>query len=162
MKSLPAGVDLSKLEIRETRGVDLSVIGEEYTANISQLRDAAEGKPAPPAKKKRPRYGRARKVELDGHTFDSQGEAKRYQRLRIEQAAGLITDLMVHPEYEMAVNGELVYVYTADFLYIRGGRVVCEDYKSEGTRRKDTWRLIKKLFHAIYGYRITEVGKGDV
>jgi hypothetical protein len=92
MKHLPAGVDLSKLDIRHTHGVSADFLAAAdieattpITAGISQLRDATQKALADgflemiskPAKKKRPRYGRARKVELDGYIvrFGRGGEA---------------------------------------------------------------------------------------
>ena len=151
MKSLPAGVDLDKLEIASTKGVNLreavsAPLIVPVSANLSGERLG-----------KRPRYGRAKRIEHDGHTFDSEREFKRYQRLKIEQLAGEITGLMVHPHFVLMVNGVPVYAYTPDFLYHRKGIEVVEDVKSKGTRKKDSWPIIQRLWLAVKGYALTEV-----
>ena len=48
----------------------------------------------------RSKYGN-QKVALDGHTFDSRAEARRYQELHLLLAAGEITDLVVHPRFAL-------------------------------------------------------------
>jgi hypothetical protein len=41
----------------------------------------------------------AKKTKLDGFTFDSQAEARRYQDLKLMHEAGEIHKLRVHPRY---------------------------------------------------------------
>lgn len=98
----------------------------------------------------------ARKVTLDGHRFDSQREARRYEELKALEAGGKISQLELQPRFELQAGfryrGEAVrkIEYVADFKYLdyeRGGLVV-EDVKG---MRTDVYRLKKKLFLAKYG-----------
>lgn len=49
------------------------------------------------------KYG-ARKVKLDGYTFDSIREAEVYQELKLAVAAGNIRDLKVHTPFEFQLG----------------------------------------------------------
>lgn len=113
--------------------------------------------------KGRSKYG-AKKTVVDGITFDSMAEAKRYGELKALERGGLIAGLQVHPKFEAVVNGIVVCKYTADFSYREGfvswlkpGPVTVEDVKSEGTRRARDWSLKKRLVEAACGITITEV-----
>lgn len=94
---------------------------------------------------------------VDGHRFDSRAEAARYGVLLMQQRAGLIANLEVHPRFRLEVNGELVGHYRADFRYDRDGVQVVEDVKSVKTRRLAGWSRTKRLFRICYGFDITEV-----
>lgn len=74
---------------------------------------------------------RGKRVQLDGHTFDSHPEAARYRTLMLMQAAGEISDLEVHPRFELQPKRDTIKAinYTADFSYMRDGRRVVEDVK---------------------------------
>ena len=97
----------------------------------------------------------ARKVQgIDGQTFDSQAEARRYAQLTTLQEAGFITRLRVHPLYRLKVNGVLVCKYEGDFAYFEGGREVVEDVKGVRTR---VYVMKRKLMKAIHGIEIREV-----
>lgn len=107
-------------------------------------------------KLKTPKY-RNRKVKLDGYTFDSIKERRRYLQLVMMQKAGEISELEVHPKFRLDVEGKKVCTYTADFRYKnRDGETVVEDVKSAPTRTQ-AYRLKKKLMEAVYGIKITEV-----
>lgn len=95
-------------------------------------------------------------MTLDGHRFDSQREAKRYEELKQREAAGKIAQLELQPRFELQpafrYRGEAVrkIEYVADFRYLdyeRGGLVV-EDVKGMKT---EVYRLKRKLFLAKYG-----------
>jgi hypothetical protein len=101
------------------------------------------------------KYGN-RKVEAFGYTFASKKEYAEYMRLRLFEKSGVIAGLRPHPVYPLVVNDVLVYTYTADFEYFEDGVRVVVDVKSVATRKKDTWRVVKKLFRALYGFDITE------
>lgn len=107
------------------------------------------------------KYGN-RIVHLDGYTFQSKKEANEYAALKVEQAAGRIRELRVHPTFDLrGLDGSIVYEYTADFAFMvfipSGGFVqTVIDCKSVATRKKDTWRVVRKLFRATYGFDITE------
>ncbi len=103
------------------------------------------------------------RTTLDGYTFDSKAEAKRYGELRLLEKAGLIRDLTVHPRYPLEVNEVRICVYVGDFSYIEHvkgqyytrDRSVIEDVKGVKT---PAYRIKKKLFEAIHpGWTITEV-----
>jgi hypothetical protein len=108
--------------------------------------------------KKKSKYGN-KKTEVDGITFDSEKEAKRYGELKIMQKAGLIGLLQMQVEYRLEVNGEKVASYIADFVYLdsQTGQTVVEDVKSEMTRKLPVYRLKKKLMKQIHNIEIAEV-----
>ena len=96
------------------------------------------------------------RTQVDGITFDSLDEAARYGELKIEEKAGLITELQVHKPYRLVVNGIHICNYESDFTYRRDGKLVVEDVKSPGTITY-AYRIKKKLVLAIHGIQIQEV-----
>ena len=91
---------------------------------------------------------RAKKVKLDGITFDSKLEAARYTHLKELEAQGLISNIEVHPPYPCEVNGKKICLYKADFRYVNSeGNTVVEDTKGIET---PMFRLKKKLVEALY------------
>lgn len=107
----------------------------------------------------RSKYG-AVKTDVDGITFDSKREAERYLALKGEQAAGLISGLLIQPQRPLHVTtpqGVKVAIgrYIADFRYIRDGQEVIEDAK--GFRGKELYIWKRKHVEAEYGIRIVEV-----
>lgn len=96
------------------------------------------------------------RTKVDGITFDSLDEAARYGELKIEEMAGLITELQVHKPYRLVVNGIHICDYESDFTYRRDGTLVVEDVKSPGTITY-AYRIKKKLMLAIHGIPIQEV-----
>ena len=100
------------------------------------------------------------KVKLDGHTFDSKAEAKRYGELKLLERAGKITDLEVHPKYDLVLNGVLIATYKPDFRYYDAVHrdPLVEDVKSAPTARKRDFVLIRKLMKAIHGIDVEIVG----
>ncbi|WP_436897737.1 DUF1064 domain-containing protein [Acinetobacter gyllenbergii] len=108
----------------------------------------------------------AQKVELDGMTFDSKKEYKRYIELKAMQQCGEITRLEHHTKFELApktkIEGEKrakpAIRYFADFTYyiITGERIV-EDVKSAATRKLASYRTKKHLMNTVHGISITEI-----
>lgn len=96
---------------------------------------------------------RAKKTIVDGVTFASKRESKRYGQLKIMERAGLISDLRLQVKYPILVNGILICHYVADFTYTEKGKVVDEDSKGFKT---PIYRLKKKLMMACYGIEILE------
>lgn len=97
--------------------------------------------------------------QLDGYTFDSIAERKRYELLRAWERGGEVRTLRVHPEWPLVVNGEHVASYEADFTYelhMADGswQRVVEDVKGVLT---EAYRLKKRLMRAIHGIDIEEV-----
>lgn len=114
-------------------------------AIIAQIEQRAGGKPS--------KYHNE-KATVDGITFASQREARRYAALQLEQRAGVITDLRLQVAYPLIVNQVQVCRYVADFVYQRGNQLVVEDAK--GYDKHPLYRLKKKLMWAIYAIEIVE------
>lgn len=103
----------------------------------------------------RPKYGNRKKL-VDGIEFDSSREAARYIELALMQKAGIITDLRVHPSYDIVVCGVLVCRMEPDFDYRCDESTIVEDVKSEPTKTA-VYRLKKKLLRATHGLHIREI-----
>lgn len=104
---------------------------------------------------------RSRKVVVDGITFDSKKEAKRFCELSLLERAGKITDLRRQVRFELIpsqrINGKVVeraVHYVADFAYRENGLTVVEDTK--GFKTKD-YIIKRKLMLHFFGIRIREV-----
>ena len=113
-------------------------------------------------------YGRRKfgnkKVEIDGHVFDSKKESRRYAELRLLEKAGEISGLQTQVPFvlipaqkdEKGRVIERAASYVADFVYnSKDGRLIVEDTKSPATRT-DVYRLKKKLMLKVHGIRIYE------
>ena len=101
---------------------------------------------------------RAKKVTVDGHTFDSKREAKRYGELKLLERSGDIKGLELQRKFPLVVNEQKICSYICDFYYLeQGGGWVVEDVKSPITRKNPTYRIKNKLMKAIYGIEIREV-----
>ena len=92
---------------------------------------------------------KAIKTEVDGITFDSKREAKRYCELKLLQKHLAITDLECQPKFDLIVNGKKVATYISDFRYydIQKSEWVIEDVKSKITKTP-VYRLKKKILEA--------------
>ena len=105
---------------------------------------------------RRSKYG-AVKTVVDGITFDSKAEARRYGELKLLQAAGVIKDLEMQPRYDITINDKFCAFYKADFRYLQDGAFVVEDVKGMKT---PMYRLKKKLVEALYPHvEIMEITK---
>jgi hypothetical protein len=101
----------------------------------------------------------AKRTVVDGITFASKKEAKRYGELKLLERGGRILGLELQPAFDLrAKGGGKVGVYRADFAYhekvVGGTRWVVEDVKGFKT---PVYRLKKKHLEAQYGIQITEV-----
>lgn len=102
------------------------------------------------------KYGAVR-TEVDGVTFASKKEARRYSELKLLERAGTVRDLKLQPRFPLEVAGVKVADYVGDFSYIEDDEVpefVVEDVKGMKT---DVYRLKAKMFAAQYGFPIREV-----
>ena len=106
------------------------------------------------AKRVAGKYG-AVKTQVDGITFSSKAEARRYGELQLLVRAGLIADLKLQPKFDLTVNGVKVCAYVADFQSTRKGVLIIEDVKSPATKTR-VYAIKKKLMQAIHGLHITE------
>lgn len=105
-----------------------------------------------------------KKVELDGHKFDSQKEMRRYAELKILEKAEEISDLRLQVAYVLQPgfydkdgHRQQSIKYVADFVYKnKDGEEVIEDVKSPVTRKNAVYRLKKKMM-AYRGWYIKEV-----
>lgn len=103
----------------------------------------------------------ATKTTIDGITFDSKREAKRYGELKLLERAGVIKDLQRQVRYELIPAfdaGGKHYrptSYVADFVYTdtKTGEEVVEDCKGY---RTDIYRLKAKMFAHKFGVSILE------
>lgn len=102
----------------------------------------------------------AKKVDYDGHRFDSTKEKNRYIELKDLEAKGIIEGLKIQPEYELQEKfkdkqGKAIrnITYKADFSYYdtRTKENIVEDVKSPYTAKDKVYRLKMKLF--IYKYK---------
>lgn len=99
----------------------------------------------------------AKRIVVDGTTFDSMAEAYRYSELKWLRDDGQIAGLKVHVTYPIEINGEVVCRYIADFVYIdEMGELVIEDVKSP-VSRTDVYRLKKKLMRVVNGLEVREI-----
>lgn len=93
-------------------------------------------------------------TEIDGYKFDSQAEANYYLVLRSRLQAGEITDLAVHPPYEIVEawrdpqgKRQRAIHYEADFAYTESGVRVVVDVKGV---RTPVFKLKARLFQMRY------------
>ena len=107
---------------------------------------------------------RNKKVEYDGHKFDSLRECDRYKELKMLADQGKITELALQPKFWLKCGGKDVKIrskrypngrrasYRADFEFIddRGEKHV-EDVKGMDT---NVSRLRRAMVEAEYGVRV--------
>ena len=123
----------------------------------------------------------AKKVTVNGFTYDSRKEARRHAVLLEMEKNGEITDLqmqvkfvLIPAQYETyerygkkgqrlkdgkrCIERECAYV--ADFVYMKDGELVVEDtkgYRNPSTATYAYFVLKRKLMLWIHGIRITEI-----
>lgn len=122
---------------------------------------------------------KAVKVKTEDGTFDSKGEHQRWLFLKEEERRDGIQNLerqVVFPLYasmgcirqdgiRLPMEGatQLIGDFTADFMYIRDGVLVVEDYKSEPTLKDKHFQRTKRLFEVCYNHPLTiTTAKGTV
>lgn len=107
-----------------------------------------------PPKAGKSKYG-AKKVVIDGITFDSTKEGGRYLELKMLREAGLVTELELQVPYELNLGGTHSLKYIADFRYRDGitGQLVVEDCKGYKTKE---YLKKRKLMREVYGIIIKE------
>lgn len=103
----------------------------------------------------------ARKTVVDGITFDSRREAKRYGELKLLERAGEILDLQRQVRYELIpafdCDGKHYRPtsYVADFVYTdcKTRKRIVEDVKGV---RTPVYRMKAKMFAYKFGVSILE------
>jgi len=99
-----------------------------------------------------------KKVNLDGYTFDSKIEARRYGELKLLSGAGKIVSLEVHPEYLITHRRKDICRVILDFKYWESyGTQKVEDVKGVDTAIS---RLKRKLVEAQYGIKVDLIRYG--
>lgn len=114
-----------------------------------------------PRKRGGSKYNNIRTV-LDGITFDSKAEAKRWAELRLLEKAKRISKLRRQVPYELVPptsrpsgGKERGVTYIADFVYLGDdGREVVEDVKGASP---DVWVIKRKLMLWRHGVEVVEV-----
>ena len=135
------------------------------TMSLAELNQALKKKP-------KNKY-MAKKVELDGHKFDSVKESKRYTHLKMLEEAGEISSLRMQVIYPFVHNKHQITRYIADFVYRNAdGDEIVEDvkgFRSRKYRGKDgkmkyqsspaytMFRMKKKMMQAWYGIDVQEI-----
>jgi hypothetical protein len=103
------------------------------------------------------KYGNIPTV-VDGQTFASKKEARRYGDLKLLEKAGEIRKLEVQPRFPLKVNGKLVCTYVGDFSYVTDAdQYVVEDVKGPVTRTNPVYRIKVKLLEACLNVQVREV-----
>lgn len=105
------------------------------------------------------------KVQIDGITFDSKAEARRYAELKLLQDAGHISGLTLQKKYLLLSSKrnadgylERETSYVADFVYVDHlGDTIVEDTKSPITRTPE-YVIKRKLMLHVHGITIREIG----
>lgn len=114
-----------------------------------------------------------KKITVNGDTFDSKKEYKRFCELSLLEKAGAITDLqrqvkfvLIPTQYETferygkkgqrLKDGQRVLEkecsYYADFVYKVNGKTIVEDTKSKATKT-ETYKIKKKLMLRVHNIR---------
>lgn len=117
------------------------------------------------------KYGN-KKTTVDGITFDSLKEAKRYKELSLMEKSGAIQDLQMQVKFVLIPaqrepdtigkkggihKGKLIereVSYIADFVYKEKGQTVVEDTKG---MRTPEYIVKRKMLLYFHGIRINEV-----
>lgn len=146
------------------------------TARASDAKASKKSKPIISQKNKKSKYHSIATC-IDGISFDSRKEARRYRELKLLEKAGRISNLEMQVPFELipaqyeecdevytkgAHKGERkrgaciekAVTYKADFMYIEDGKIVAEDTK--GFKTKD-YIIKRKLLLYVHGIRIKEI-----
>lgn len=99
----------------------------------------------------------AHRTIVDGVTFASKKEARRYGELRLLQKSGDINQLRCHPSFGIVVGGKHICTVVLDFGYNdRLLGTIYEDVKSSATNTAVS-KLKRKLLKAMYDIDVTLV-----
>lgn len=102
-----------------------------------------------------------KKTEVDGISFDSKKEARRYAQLKQLEQVGQIQCLTLQPKFTLIPSqrnaegkAERPVVYVADFMYQENGSCVVEDTK--GFKTAD-YIIKRKLLLQVHGITVKEL-----
>jgi Protein of unknown function (DUF1064) len=96
-----------------------------------------------------------KKIKIDGISFDSLKEGRRYEELKLLVESGEIEDLVCHPKFPIVINGKKVCSVLLDFSYflVRQQETIFEDVKSKATATSIS-KLKKKMCEASHSIEI--------
>lgn len=98
---------------------------------------------------------KAKRTQVDGVSFPSLAESRRYAVLKLLERAGEISNLELQPSFPIDIGGRHICLYKADFAYFKDGQRITEDVKGV---RTPVYNLKKKLVEALYpGTKIIEI-----
>ena len=103
----------------------------------------------------RNKYG-TKPTWVDNIRFQSGREARVYITLRSLLRGKAIEDLHLQKRFELVVNGQKICEYVADFFYWDPKRRQRFVIDAKGCRTPE-YKLKKKLFEAIYPFKIEEM-----
>lgn len=108
----------------------------------------------------------SRKITMDGETFDSVKEFRRYQELKLLARAKKIRDLKRQVKFELIpsqkIDGKVVErpcCYVADFVYFepkQNGQMIMHVEDTKGFKTTD-YIIKRKLMMWVLGIRIEEI-----
>lgn len=107
------------------------------------------------------KYGSVR-VVVDGIAFASKAEARRYGELKLLYEARRISDLQVHPRFDLVPGVTLdgrrrpPMRYTGDFAYWEGDERIVEDVKSPASKTT-AYKMRRHLMKYMVGIEVREV-----
>jgi len=118
------------------------------------------------AMKKKPSKHRNVITEVDGIKFHSGHEARRYGELKLLLQAGVISNLVLQPPFEIYPafkdnkgKKRQNIEYIADFMYSENGVTIVEDVKGQETA---DFRIKMKMFlnqYRQYDFRLIKMGR---
>lgn len=91
-----------------------------------------------------------KRAVVDGVTFHSQGEYRRWLELRALENMGALERLDRQVRLPLVIDGTKVGTWVADFRYFQNNRTVFEDYKSRFTAKLPEWRFKERVIRALY------------
>lgn len=98
---------------------------------------------------------RNKPVVIGGRRFASIKEGNRALLLRQWEREGKISGLEFQPEFKIEVYGHTICRYFGDFAYMKDGKKIIEDCKSEATKTP-VYRIKRKLMLAVHGIEVLE------
>lgn len=132
---------------------------EGYAVDVNSRRGLRAVKVGVSADKlKKHKYGAVR-TEIDGITFDSKREARRYVQLKQMELAGIIQNLEINAKLSVKIefvferDGVKFGSYQPDFRYLENGQTIIEDAKGKKTKAYINKR---RLMKELYGIHIRE------
>lgn len=94
-----------------------------------------------------------------GHMHDSAKEATRCNELHLLQKGGVISHLVIAPQYWFQIGGEQLrhdngrrVGMKLDFAYIEAEHTVVEDVKGGKATKTEAYTLRKAIFRALYPF----------